>query len=309
VTGPTPEPLAEMYRVRALEQALQILSALEAEPELTLPEIGARIGTQTPNAHKLVLHLVEAGLVEASPLTKRYRLAPKRLGELSARALAGLNPWEALRPVVSGLKESTGMPGLIAVLSGGRAIYVEQFRGPERALGRAFPAHATALGKAILAFLPEPTREAVLAELVLEPWTPATITDRERLREELAVAAERGYALEEGELDGPRRSVGAPVRDHTGAVIAAIGIGGAKATLPRAKTAAIAEIVVAEAERVSAALGASPVPAPSARTLTVEVLGAVEPPVPPPTAGPKGEAPEARARRSPRAKRGSGKDP
>ena len=309
MTGPTPEPLAEMYRVRALEQALQILSALEEEPELTLPEIGARIGTQTPNAHKLVLHLVEAGLVEASPLTKRYRLAPRRLGELSARALAGLNPWEALRPVVPGLKESTGMPGLIAVLSGGRAIYVEQFRGPERALGRAFPAHATALGKAILAFLPEPTREAMLAELVLEPWTPTTITDHERLREELAVVAERGYALEEGELDGPRRSVGAPVRDHTGAVIAAIGVGGAKAILPRAKTAAIAGIVVAEAERVSAALGASPVPAPSARTLTVEVLGAVEPPVPPPTTGPGAKAPAPRARRSPRAKRGSGKGP
>ncbi|WP_217914793.1 IclR family transcriptional regulator [Miltoncostaea marina] len=298
-----------MYRVRALEQALQILAVLEVEPELTLPELGARIGTQTPNVHRLVLHLVEAGLVEASPLTKRYRLAPKRLGELSARALAGLNPWEALRQVVAGLKESTGMPGLIAVLSGGRAIYVEQFRGPERALGRAFPAHATALGKAILAFLPEPTREAVLAELVLDAWTPTTITDRERLREELAVIAERGYALEEGELDGPRRSVGAPVRDHTGAVIAAVGVGGGKAALPRAKTAAIAKIVVAEAERVSAALGASRVAAPPPRALTVEVLGAVEPPVPPPATGGQDESPAPRARRRPRAKRGSGKSP
>src|SRR5680860_1306959 len=127
MSAPSKEPLPEMYRVRAVEQTLQVLAALEAEPELTLPELGEQIGTQTPNAHKLVLHLVEAGLVEASPLTKRYRLAPRRLGELSARALAGLNPWEELRQVVPGLAKSTGMPGLIAVLSGGRAIYVEQF--------------------------------------------------------------------------------------------------------------------------------------------------------------------------------------
>ena len=301
MTHPGREPIPEMYRVRALEQALQILAALEVDPELTLPELGERIGTQTPNAHKLVLHLVDAGLVEASPLPKRYRLPPRRLGELSARALASLNPWEELRQVVPGLKASTGMPGLIAVLSGGRAIYVEQFRGPARALGRAFPAHATALGKAVLAFLPAATREVVLSELVLDAWTPKTITDPDRLRSELAVIAERGYAIEDGELDGPRRSVGAPVRDHTGAVIAAIGVGGASADIPEARIAPLAEIVIAEAERVSAALGASGIAATPERTLTVEVLGAVEPPVPPPISGPA--QPEARPRRAPRAKR------
>ncbi|WP_217913792.1 IclR family transcriptional regulator [Miltoncostaea marina] len=291
-----------MYRVRALEQALQILAALESEPELTLPELGQRIGTQAPNAHKLVLHLVEAGLVEASPLTKRYRLAPARLAELSARALAGLNPWEDLRQAVPALKAATGMPGLIAVLSGGRAIYVEQFRGPARALGRAFPAHATALGKAILAFLPESAQEIVLSELVLDAWTPRTITDLDTLRSELAVVAERGYAVEDGELDRPRRSIGAPVRDHTGAVIAAVGVGGAKASLPDARLDEIAQAVVDEAERASAALGARGLAAMPARTLEVEILGAVEPP--PPPAAEDADAPAPR-RRAPRAKRGS----
>ena len=65
------------------------------------------------------------------------------------------------------------MPGLIAVLAGGRGVYIEQFRGPERALGRAFPAHATALGKALLAEAPQ----AVLDELVLDPWTERTIVE------------------------------------------------------------------------------------------------------------------------------------
>jgi IclR family acetate operon transcriptional repressor len=303
MTASGKQPLAEMYRVRAVEQTLQILEALEAEPELTLPELGERIGTQTPNAHKLVLHLVEAGLIEASPLTKRYRLSPRRLGELSARALSGLNPWEELRQVVPGLKASTGMPGLIAVLSGGRAIYVEQFRGPARALGRAFPAHATALGKAVLAFLPAERREVVLSELVLDAWSPTTITDPDRLRSELAVIAERGYALEDGELDTPRRSIGAPVRDHTGAAFAAIGVGGARSNIPDSKIAAIVELVVAEAERVSVALGASGLVATPGRTLEVEVLGAVEPPIPPVSQETAEPAPR---RRAPRAKRPSG---
>ena len=117
--------------------------------------------------------------------------------------------------------------------------------------------------------------------------------------------AERGWALEDGELDAPRRSVGAPVRDHTGAVIAAIGVGGPTTSIPNKKIPGIAKLVVVQAERVSAALGASGLAATPGRTLEVEVLGAVEPPVPPQPGGERAE-PSARRRRAPRAKRGTG---
>jgi DNA-binding IclR family transcriptional regulator len=104
------EPLPEHYRVKALEQALAILDLLADEPEFALPEIARRVGLQTPNAHKLILHLQDAGLVETGPVSKRYRLGASRLGELTARALTGASPWEALRGSVPAL-QMTGMPG------------------------------------------------------------------------------------------------------------------------------------------------------------------------------------------------------
>ncbi len=144
-----PPPLAssEHYRVKAVEQTLAILDVLAESPDLALPEIAERIGLATPNAHKLILHLQEAGLVETGLIDKRYRLGARRLAELTERALATVSHWEAFRASVPALHVLTGMHGLVAKLVGSRVVYVEQTRGPDLVAGRAFPAHATALGK------------------------------------------------------------------------------------------------------------------------------------------------------------------
>lgn len=274
------EPLGDAYRVRSVEQALAILRVLEMRSGLTLPELAERVGMHAANAHKLVRNLEHEGLVELSPLTKRYRLGARRLNELAARALSNTDPWEPLRRSVPALAEATGMPGLIGVVAGGRVVYVEEFRGPTRALGRAFPAHATALGKALLAAVPEGRRESALDELTLDAWTTATITERARLADDLALTAERGYAIEDGELDLRRRSVGASVLDHTGRAVAAIGVGDSKRRLTTAKLDSVAEAVVEQAREASEKLGAAGPRRVSPRRFEVEVTGAVEPPIP-----------------------------
>ena len=163
----------------------------------------------------------------------------------SPRCIPGTS---SARPLAT-LQEATGFGGLIAVLSGGRAVYVDHFRGTDRALGRAFPAHATALGKAIIAEMGSDARDAALAELVLAPWTTRTITDRDRLVEDLAGARERGYALEDGEFHEARRSIGAAVRDHTGTVVAAVGVGAPASRLPDEVIDEVARAVVASGRR------------------------------------------------------------
>ncbi len=271
-----PRAESEHYRVKAVEQTLQILDVLAETPDLSLPEIADRIGLATPNAHKLILHLQEAGLVETGLITKRYRLGAGRLARLSERALDTTSAWEAFRGSVPALRETTGMPGLVAVLVGSRAVYVEQVRGPDDAAGRAFPAHATALGKALLAEGPP----AVLDEVVLDAWSARTITERGELEAELERTRERGWALEDGELDLTRRSIGAVVRDHSGTAVAAVGIGHLATTLPDRRLPELAEAVLAEALRITEALGGALGTLGPPR-LAVTVLGAVEPPVPP----------------------------
>jgi DNA-binding IclR family transcriptional regulator len=273
-----PPPLAETqhYRVKAVEQTLAILDVLAETPDLALPEIAERIGLATPNAHKLILHLQAQGLVETGYVDKRYRLGARRLAELTERALSQRSDWEAFRVSVEGMREATGLAGLIAKLVGGRAVFVEQVRGPSHAAGRAFPAHATALGKALLAEAPS----AVLDEVVLDAWTERTLTDRRRLDEDLARTRERGWALEDGELDLSRRSIGAVVRDHQGTAVAAVGIGHVLEHLPDEDLDELAGAVVGQAEAITAALGGA-LGALAPPRLEVQVLGAMEPPVPP----------------------------
>lgn len=273
---PPPLPETGHYRVKAVEQTLAILDVLAQTPDLALPEIAERIGLATPNAHKLILHLQARGLVETGYVDKRYRLGARRLAELTERALSQRSDWEAFRVSVQGMREQTGLPGLIAKLVGARAVFVEQVRGPSHAAGRAFPAHATALGKALLAEAPS----AVLDEVVLDAWTERTLTDRRRLEEDLALTRERGWALDDGELDLSRRSIGAVVRDHQGTAVAAVGIGHLREHFPDDELDELAATVTGQAEAITAALGGA-LGALAPPRLEVQVLGAMEPPVPP----------------------------
>jgi DNA-binding IclR family transcriptional regulator len=273
-----PPPLAETqhYRVKAVEQTLAVLDLLAERPELSLPEIAEHIGLATPNAHKLVLHLQAAGLVETGYVDKRYRLGARRLSELTERAISQRSDWEAFRASVEALRDLVGLPGLIAKLVGGRAVFVEQVRGPSEAAGRAFPAHATALGKALLAESPP----SVLDEVVLDAWSARTLTDRARLEEDLALTRERGWALEDGELDLSRRSIGVAVRDHRGVAVAAIGIGHHAKHLPDDRLDELAEVVIGQAQDIAGALGGA-LGALVVPRLEIRVIGAMEPPVPP----------------------------
>jgi DNA-binding IclR family transcriptional regulator len=288
-------------RVRQLEHALSVLDLFRPPEaaELSLSAIAERLGLSEEYANKLLRHLEAAGIVVRSPTSGAWRLGV-RLAQLGGYALSALRPWEEFRPPLAALQEATGMGGLIAVLSGGRAVHIDHFRGPERALGRAFPAHATSLGKAILAALDPDALEDALAEMVLAPWTARTIVEREALLADLSLAAERGYALEDREFHESRRSIGAAVRDHSGTVVAAVGVGNTLRALPLEAVDEVAAAVVEAAEQVSLRLGAGMLPDLPPWRPVVEVQAVMEPPLDvQPAGGSQGPKP-ARRRRRPR---------
>ncbi len=291
-------------RVRQLEHALSVLHLFSPpeRTELPLSQVAEELGLSEEYAFKLLRHLEAAGVVERGPVSGAWRLGI-RLATLGGYAIRSLNPWDEFRPPLTALQETTGLGGLIAVFSGGRAVYVDHFRGPERALGRAFPAHATALGKAILAGLSDTEREAALAELVLAPWTAHTITDPTRLTKDLAAARERGYATEDAEFHLARRSVGAAVRDHSGRVVAAVGVGAPISRLSDDAMIEVAAAVVESAVEVSLRLGAGALEHLPSWQPVVEVQAVLEPPLEVQPAGATDTAPTKPARRRPRAKK------
>jgi DNA-binding IclR family transcriptional regulator len=119
----------------------------------------------------------------------------------------------------------------LAVLEGDQIVYVEILESPRtfrmcsRVGSREMP-HSTALGKAILAFLPQQEVERILQNTGLPRYTANTIGSRSSLRDELAITRQRGYSIDNGENEEGARCVGAPIFDHRGDVVAAISISG-----------------------------------------------------------------------------------
>ena len=219
------------YRIQAIERAVSILNAFSVEtPELGVTELAERVGLHKSTVHRFMVNLDAAGLVERNARTGRYRLG-LHIFELGGLVMQQMNLWDEALPFLESLVRDTGETGHLAVLDGGEAIYIERvearraLRVPS-AIGRGYPAHATNLGKVLLADLPPERVTEIIAERGLAAFTPNTITDPVELTAELERIRERGFAIDDEEYDEGLRCIGAGVRDHSGHVVSALGIGG-----------------------------------------------------------------------------------
>ena len=265
VVATRPEPgargVSPRYRIQAIERAVSILNAFSPEdPELGVTELAERLGLHKSTVHRFMVNLDAAGLVERNPRSGRYRLG-LRIFELGGLVMQQMNLWDEALPFLEGLVHDTGETGHLAVLDGGEAIYIERvearraLRVPS-AIGRGYPAHATNLGKVLLADLPPERVAAIVAERGLAAYTPQTITDLGRLEAELERIRALGYAVDNEEYDEGLRCIGAPVRDHSGHVVAALGIGGPVTRITPDRVDALAGLVMTAARGLSRRLGA-----------------------------------------------------
>ena len=262
------------YRIQAIERAVSILNAFSVEqPEYGVTELANELGLHKSTIHRFLVNLEHAGLVERNPRTGRYRLGLHIL-ELSGVVTQQLSLWEEALPFLEGLVRDTGETGHLAVLDNGEAVYVERvethraLRIPS-AVGRGYPAHATSLGKVLLAHLDFDEVNAIISEHELEAHTPRTIVDAAELHDELALIRERGYAVDNEEYDEGLRCIGAPIQDHTGAIVAALGVGGPVTRVTPERVPELAELVSHAATGLSRRLGANQSTAYSAAALRI----------------------------------------
>lgn len=262
------------YRIQAIERAVAILNAFSVErPEFGVTELADELGLHKSTIHRFLVNLEHAGLVERSPRSGRYRLGLHIL-ELSGLVMQQMSLWEEALPFLEGLVRDTGETGHLAVLDNGEAIYVERvetnraLRIPS-AVGRGYPAHATSLGKVLLAHLSRDEVEDIATQRGLVRHTPQTIVDVVALHDELALVRELGYAVDNEEYDEGLRCIGAPIMDHTGGVVAALGVGGPVTRVTPERVDELAELVRRAATGLSRRLGAHQSAAYSAAALRI----------------------------------------
>lgn len=208
-----------------LERGLSVLRAFNhSRPEMQLSEVAAVTELSPAVARRCLITLVQLGYVAQHG--RRFLLRPEVLVFGSA-FLASMNVEEIAGPQLQALRDETGDSASMAVLSGHDILYVAHVSTNRRIrlganVGTRFPAYATSLGKALLAFQPEDRLEDYLAGAELAALTERTITDAGRLRTALRRARTDGYAASQDELDYGIVSVAVPIFDHERKVAAAI---------------------------------------------------------------------------------------
>jgi len=213
--------MAKYYTIHSVVKASQVLGSFTVDrPELGVTELSTILGLNKTVVQKLVLTLLDERLLQQDSVSKKYRLGPRIL-ELASKLLAG-NPLasEGYR-CVQELARDTGFSTGLAVLDANEVLYIQAaeanvtIKAASR-MGDRMPVHATSSGKCILAFIPENERDRMLENLVLESFTPNTVTSIDALLSELATIAERGYAVNDEERIVGLCGIAAPVFDYSG---------------------------------------------------------------------------------------------
>ena len=241
----------------SLVHAIRILNCFSTEePELRLSEISRRLNLSKSNTHRLLGILTQEGLLRRDPDSVKYRLG-LRLYELGYLALNDLDPRPAL-PRMLELSRVTQETVLLGVLSDWEVVYVQRVESP-RILRVSYssrfraPVHATATGKALLAWRTKEDIDRVINH-GLPQLSERTITDPERFRKALADVRRLGYAVSDQERESYTRTVAAPVRDEEGRVIAALTVAAPSQRLTRALVPRMASLVMQAAADLSSQL-------------------------------------------------------
>jgi DNA-binding IclR family transcriptional regulator len=244
---------------QSLERGLDVLEVVEAEgAEIGVREIARRLDLSPTIVQRMVSSLAKRGYVDRDAGTARYRLGYRAL---ALGAHGGANDYiVSARRELERLARERGMNGFVAVLQGGRAVYLlaVQAEAPlaiKVAPGSEMPLHSTAAGKVLLAAGSDAEARKLLGAGRLAAITPHTVTDPAAVVGGLARVRKQGFATVSEENIRGVLSVGAPIRDRDGKVLAALSVAFPKYLDSAVTLQSITPLVVAAAQRVSRAVG------------------------------------------------------
>jgi IclR family acetate operon transcriptional repressor len=250
--------LGTNYQIRSVVRALEVMIAVSELGPADLSKVAAGVGLHPSTTLRMLETLRSRDMV-------RQR---RGLWEIGARAfeigstfLRRVSLAQEAQVLVEELAAQANETASFGILDNGEVLYLAIAHGQwelgiQSLPGGRHPAHCTALGKVMLADLAWDEVEQILAEHPPVQRTPATLVEPEDIRRDLARVRRRGYAIDAEERLPGVVCLAAPIRDSTGTVVAAISISGPKLRLGRGRIPALADEVMAVADKGSVILGA-----------------------------------------------------
>jgi len=244
-----------------VETIAAILNLFEEEPELGVREMSRRIGISKSAVQRVAAGLAGQGFLAKQPAGGQYTLG-LRLLELGVLVQARSELVTVATPTLQALMQWSSETVHLATLDGINVVYVVKMESPHSItmpsrMGRLNPTYCTGVGKVLLAHQDPEVIERII-EHGLIPFTAKTITDPDELRAHLEAVRQQGCAYDDEERELGLRCVAAPIRDHTGAVVAAVSIAGPASRLSQQAMRPVALQVKEGAARISQYLGWRP---------------------------------------------------
>ncbi|UPM42703.1 HTH-type transcriptional regulator XacR [Halocatena salina] len=214
------------YPVRTTEKTLALIEQLMEHGSCGVTELANGLDMGKSAVHNHLTTLQKHGYVQQSD--DEYQLSLKFL-EVGGRIRKSMELYQVAEPEVKSLAAETGELANILIEEQGMGVYLMRAKGADAVdldtyAGLRTRLHTTALGKAILAHLPESRVDEILDQHGLSQKTPKSISTREELFQALGDIRERGYAIDDGERLEGLRCLGAPVRTSSGEVLGAISV-------------------------------------------------------------------------------------
>jgi DNA-binding IclR family transcriptional regulator len=256
---------ADRYIVPGLERGLRLLCQFSRqEKTLSAPEFARRLGLPRSTIFRLLTTLESLGFVERAEGGRSYRLGMAVLS-LGFEYLASLELTELGTPLLQRLRDDIGYSCNLVVRDARSIVYVAKVSAPTLfpsavSLGTRLPAHATVLGRVALWDLTLAELRDLYRSDELEQFSPSTPTTVSALHDLLQQDRRQGYAMGSGFYEPSITSIGAPVRNHTGQIIAAMGAALPSARVEQGRLTELIQKVRGTADDLSRLLDYSPHP-------------------------------------------------
>ncbi|MFJ4291107.1 IclR family transcriptional regulator [Cupriavidus sp. NPDC089707] len=224
-----PQESAKATGTAAFSKFMAVLQLVaDATEPQTIAQLSRASGYPRPTVYRIVGALISEGLVIENPRTGALTLGP-RLISLASRSWGRSDLRIAAAEALKVLRDTTRETVHLAVPSELGMVYIEKLESPQAVrmasrIGTRVTLYSSSVGKAYLSALPEAQRDALLAQVKIERFTPNTVTDRKQLRLELEETAARGYAEDREENEPQIFCYGAPILGHDGTPVAAISV-------------------------------------------------------------------------------------
>jgi len=250
------------YNITALQRGLRLLSLFAAnEKGLSATEIAKLSGLPISTVHRFLANLKSSGFLHCDS-NGAYQLGIACVS-LGQAARGQLDVRRISLPYLQELNRRTRETVHLTVRHALSAVYVEKLDSPEplrihSRIGAAVPLYCTAVGKVLLAYMPEAELEKILDQLEMKRLTENTVGNLQELQTQLQRVRKNGYACDLEEHEAHIRCIAAPIWDHTGSVNASLSVTGPAVRMSNARLRQIAPLILEIGRKISEELGYQP---------------------------------------------------